>query len=75
MGMNTMTRKIQGNFIDLKKVREIFAMSSRIADDTESVLEDNTAFSVDFMRSLNKSLDDAKRGKVKKINSLRDILS
>lgn len=73
--MNTMTRKIQGNSLDLEKIREIFAMSSRIADDTEAVLEDNMAFSADFMQGLNKSLDDAKKGKVKKINSLRDILS
>lgn len=73
--MNTMTRKIQGNSLDLEKIREIFAMSSRIADDTESVLEDSMAFSSNFMRGLNKSLDDAKKGKVKKINSLRDILS
>lgn len=72
--MNTMIHKIQGATLDLEKVREIFTMSSRIADDTESVLEDNMAFSSGFMRSLNKSLDDARKGKIKKINSLRDIL-
>lgn len=72
--MNTTTRKIQGTTLDLEKIREIFTMSSRIADDTESVLEDNMAFSLNFMQSLNKSLDDAQKGKIKKINSLRDIL-
>lgn len=72
--MNTMIHKIQGATLDLEKVREIFTMSSRIADDTESVLEDNMAFSSGFMRSLNKSLDDARKGEIKKINSLRDIL-
>jgi hypothetical protein len=73
--MNTMSHKAQGATLNLEKVREIFTMSSRIADDTESVLEDNIAFSSDFMRGLNKSLGDARKGKIKKISSLRDILS
>lgn len=73
--MNTTVPKIRKSVLDLEKIREIFAMSSRIADDTEAVLEDNTAFSASFLRELNKSLDDARKGKIKKINSLSDLVS
>lgn len=72
--MNTLTQKTQGVTLDLEKVREIFAMSSRIADDAESVLEDNMAFSPKFLQGLNASLEDSRKGEIKKIGSLREIL-
>lgn len=72
--MNTLAGKTHDNPFNLEKIREIFVMSSIIADDAESVLEDNMAFSPKFLHGLNASLEDARKGKVKKINSLRDVL-
>ena len=73
--VNTLTYKIPKPVVSIEKIREIFAMSSRIADDAESVLEDNRAFSSDFQRGLNASLSDARKGKVRKVASLGKIVS
>ncbi len=72
--MNTLVRKTHAHPFNLEKIREIFVMSSTIADDAESVLEDSMAFSSKFLHGLNSSLEDARKGKVRKINSLRDVL-
>jgi hypothetical protein len=61
--------------IPLKRetVHDLFRLSSRLAELSEEILEEQGEFSEEFLRGLQHSLSDADTGKVRAINSLQEI--
>ena len=55
------------------KVRQLFALSSSLADYTEDILESQGDYADEFISGLNQSLKEAEEGKLRQINSLRDL--
>ena len=58
-----------------RDVKNLFDISSKIADAAEHFLEDNELWSADFARGIRQSVRDYKRGAVREISSLRELVS
>ena len=61
--------------VSTRDVKNLFDISSKIADATESFLEDNGLWSADFIRGIKQSVKDYKKGAVREISSLRELVS
>lgn len=59
--------------ISSRELHRLFELSLEIADITEDILELQSAYKKEFLRGLEKSLKEAKKGKTKKIDSLFEL--
>ena len=58
----------------MDEVHKLYELSTRIADATEDVLEQDGAYSPAFLSALDCAKRDVAEGKVKRIDSLRDLM-
>lgn len=59
--------------ISPRELYRLFELSSEIADIAEDILELQGAYKKEFSRGLDKSLKEAKKSKVRKIESLFEL--
>ena len=57
----------------IAEVKKLFALSTQLGEASEAVLERQGAYSMKFQRSIERSLDESRRGKAVKVASLRDL--
>ena len=57
----------------VKKIRRLFEVGSEITELAEDVLEELGEYNQEFLKGLNKSVQEAKQGKLKKIKLLKDL--
>lgn len=57
----------------VKKIRRLFDVGSEITELTEEVLEELGEYKQEFLLGLEKSVREAKNGKLKKIKFLKDL--
>lgn len=65
--------KIEITPSSVKKIRRLFDVGSEVTELAEDVLDELGEYSDEFVRGLEKSLEEARSGKVKKIKSLKDL--
>lgn len=58
----------------VKKIQRLFEVGSEITDLAEDVLDELRGYSEEFLGGLEKSVKEAKFGKLKKIKTLKDLL-
>jgi hypothetical protein len=77
MNTATTTRAVKKNrtvSLDMSEVHKLYELSTRIADATEDVLEQESAYSPAFLATLARAKRDVAEGRVKRIDSLRDLM-
>lgn len=57
----------------VKKIRRLFDVGSEVTELAEEVLEEIGGYNREFLLGLEKSVKEAKSGKLKKIKSLKDL--
>ena len=60
--------------VTAEQARDLFRLSTALADSLEEVLEAGGAFQPEFLRGVKKSLQEARTGRVKRVTSLLDVL-
>ena len=58
----------------VRKIQRLFEAGSEITDLAEDVLDELKEYSEEFLVGLEKSVKEAKSGKLKKLKTLKDIL-
>ena len=61
-------------FLPPSQIRKLFDLSNYLSDLTEELLEENTHYSQEFIKGLKKSEKDLRKGKIRKVKSLHDLL-
>lgn len=56
-----------------RDLRALFTLIGRVADTAERILEEQEEFSKEFLRGLQRSLKEARSGKLMKIESLSEL--
>ena len=59
--------------LGVKKIRRLFDVGSEVTELAEEVLEEIGEYNREFLVGLQKSVKEAKNGKLKKIKSLKDL--
>ncbi|MBI2052396.1 MAG: hypothetical protein HYT38_01815 [Candidatus Sungbacteria bacterium] len=59
--------------LGVSKIRRLFSVGSEITELAEEVLEELGEYKQEFLLGLEKSVKEAKSGKLKKIKSLKDL--
>jgi hypothetical protein len=77
--MNTATatqtsKKHRTVSLDMNEVHTLYELSTRIADATEDVLEQEGAHAPSFLTALDRAKRDVAEGRVKHVDSLRDLM-
>jgi hypothetical protein len=69
------TKLKQSNAVNLKpqELNRLFQISSELSDFIEDILEEQGQYSDDFIASLERSIKQAQQGRVRVLNSLRDL--
>jgi len=60
--------------ISIKEIKKIHDLSAQLSEFTEDLLESQGAYSDEFIQGLERSLEEARAGKTKRIKSLSDLL-
>ncbi|MEK7496579.1 MAG: hypothetical protein AAB657_01600 [Patescibacteria group bacterium] len=60
--------------VGLSKLRQIFSLTSALADLTEEILEEQGDYQSSFRQGLQKSINQARSGKVRKLQLLSDLV-
>lgn len=68
-----MRQSDQNKSISSVRIKELFVLSTRLADLSEEMLEDQGNYSDKFIAGLKKSQLEAKKGKLAQVNSLNDL--
>ena len=69
----TQTRPHNTITLNLDEVRRLFRLSAELADVTEDILEQQGAYSEEFLSGLSRSLQEAREGNLRTVNSLADL--
>ena len=67
------TKTLQQLIFAPKEAYRLFVKVTDLADALEEMMENHAAYSPEFLSGLKLSLKQAKQGKLKKINSLREL--
>ncbi len=59
--------------LNIAKIRRLFSVGSEITELAEEVLEELGEYKQEFILGLEKSVKEAKDGKIKEIKSLKDL--
>lgn len=59
--------------LEYREFQELASASARLSDLVEDILERKGAYKKEFLRGLKQSLREAKRGKLKPVNSILDL--
>jgi len=60
--------------LDMDEVHKLYELSTRIADATEDVLEQEGAYSASFLSDLDRAKRDVVEGKTERVTSLHDLM-
>ena len=67
------SREASAASLRLSETRRLLAISWQLSDMLEDALEEHRGYTKEFLQGLEKSLKNARAGKVVRINSLRDL--
>lgn len=68
--------KTNSNLLNLKttEVQRLFTLSSQMADCSEEILENRGVYNDEFIKGIQQSVDQVKKGMTLKINSLAELV-